>query len=403
MRLAWIAAYNPWPADFGGAIRVFHTMRQASREHRLALFALGDSSAPVAPELAAMCRDGIELHPCDHGRRLAQLRSVLDGSCSFRHMYASRSLVASLARQRGRFDAVVVDATQMSWIAIPPGLPRVLTLHNIEHELMTRSATTSGDALRRWFRARDARRLRSAEILAVRSADQIWTCSERETALVRDLAPGADVVTVPNGVDPQVLTPGPAGQDVPDVIFLATMHYDPNADGACWFVREVWPRLRAAHPTLRLGLVGGRPPARVQALAGAGVSIHPMVPSVLPYYRGARLSVVPLRSGSGTRIKILEAAAVGTPQVSTTLGAEGLAVRDGEHLLIADGAEAFADACLRALADPAAAAARAACARTLVLGDYAWDAVGRALLAGLGRVGHADARPLESREEAARA
>ncbi len=146
------------------------------------------------------------------------------------------------------------------------------------------------------------------------------------------------------------------------------------------------PRLRAAHPGLRLGLVGGRPPARVRALAGDGVTLHPMVPSVLPYYRGARLSVVPLRSGSGTRIKILEAAAVGTPQVSTSLGAEGLAVRDGEHLLIADGAEAFADACLRALADPAAAAARAARARTLVQEVYAWDAVGRSLLAALERV-----------------
>ena len=386
MRLAWIAAYPPWPADFGGAIRVYHTMRQASRAHRIALFALGDPGAPAAPELTAICRDGIELHACDHNRRVAQLRSVLDGSCSFRHVYASRSLAASLARQREDFDAVVVDATQMSWIATPPGLPRVLTLHNIEHELMARSATTSGDALRRWFRARDARLLRSAEILALRSADQVWTCSERESALVRELAPGTDVVTVPNGVDPQVLTPGPAGQEVPDVIFLATMNYDPNADGACWFVREVWPRLRAVYPTLRLGLVGGRPPARVQALAGAGVSIHPMVPAVLPYYRGARLSVVPLRSGSGTRIKILEAAAVGTPQVSTSLGAEGLTVRDGEHLLIADGAEAFAEACLHVLTDPAAAAARAARARTLVQEVYAWDAVGRSLLDALERV-----------------
>jgi glycosyltransferase involved in cell wall biosynthesis len=392
MRLAWIAAYPPWPADFGGSIRVYHTLRQASRQHDIALFALGDPQAPTPPELASLCRGGVEFHARNHGQRLAQVLSLVEGTCSFRRVYASRSLAESLARQRDRFDAVVVDATQMSSIATPPGLPRILTLHNIEHELMARSATTSGDGLRRWFRARDARLLRMAEIAALRSSAQVWTCSERESALVRDLAPGVDVVTVPNGVDPQVFAPGPAAMDVPDVVFLATMHYDPNADGACWFVREVWPRLRAIHPDLRLSLVGGRPPARVQALAGDGVSLHPMVPSVLPYYRGARLSVVPLRSGSGTRIKILEAAAVGTPQVSTSLGAEGLAVRHGEHLLIADGAETFAQACLDVLGDPTAAAARAERARELVQDTYAWDSVGLALLEGLGRVGHVGMR-----------
>lgn len=389
MRLAWLTSFPPWPADFGGAIRVYHLLRQAARRHEISLFALGDPRASIPPELTAVCRGGVAFYPADHGKRSAQIRSLLEGSCSFRRLYASRRLSVALANQQKRFDAVVVDATQMSWIPTPSGLPRILTLHNIEHELMARSADTSGDALRRWFRARDARLLRTAEISALCGASQVWTCSERESALVRALAPGVEVVTVPNGVDPQALTPGPTDLPVPEVIFLATMHYDPNADGACWFVREIWPRLRAVHPDLRLGLVGGRPPARVQALVGNGVSIYPMVPSVLPYYRGARLSVVPLRSGSGTRIKILEAAAVGTPQVSTSLGAEGLSVRDGEHLLIADGADQFANACLRVFADPRAAAVRAESARNLVHEVYAWDAVGQSLLVALERLdGH---------------
>lgn len=383
MRLAWLTAYVPWPASFGGSIRVFNVLRQAAREHTITLFALGDPATPVPQELRDVCSGGVYILPADHNRRQAQLRALITGRCSYQTMYASRVMTQKLAAHAPQLDAVVVDSTQMSWIPTPVGLPRILNLHNIEYELLERTATTTAEPLQRWFRRMDARRLRNAEIEAIRSITIAWTCSDRETALIKSIAPKVPVSTVANGVDPQRWTAGKSDQDIPDIVFVATMNYEPNADAARWFVEQVWPLLRAVHPALRLGLVGGSPSPRIQELAGNGISIHPKVPEVLPYYRGARLSIVPLRSGSGTRIKILEAGAVGTPQVSTPLGAEGLDVRHGEHLLLAESANDFAKACLNVLADPNCAKRRAQAARGLVMRHYTWDAAGDQLLASL--------------------
>jgi glycosyltransferase involved in cell wall biosynthesis len=150
------------------------------------------------------------------------------------------------------------------------------------------------------------------------------------------------------------------------------MNHPPNADGIAWFVREVWPQT----PDARLLVVGRDPPESVLRLASDRIAVTGAVPDVAPYFARATAVIVPLLSGGGTRLKILEAFAAGRAVVSTSIGAEGLEVSDGRHLLLADGAHAFAEATGRLLADPELRARLAAEARKLVQERYDWRALG---------------------------
>jgi glycosyltransferase involved in cell wall biosynthesis len=159
---------------------------------------------------------------------------------------------------------------------------------------------------------------------------------------------------------------------------VGTLGYYPNADGAAFLCRDVVPLLGRNGQPPRVAIVGSKPPESVRALGALPeVSVFADVPDVAPYYAAAKVAVVPLRAGGGSRIKILEAFAHGRPVVSTRIGAEGLAVADGRHLLLADTAEAFAAAVRRLLSDPDLAARLAAEARQLVDERYDFECVAR--------------------------
>jgi glycosyltransferase involved in cell wall biosynthesis len=159
------------------------------------------------------------------------------------------------------------------------------------------------------------------------------------------------------------------------------MDYRPNVDGVQWFADEVLPLVRARVPTFELTIVGRDPTPAVRELSDrAGVHVTGRVASTTPFLHDASLAIVPLRAGSGTRLKVLEAFAAGTPVVSTSLGAEGLDVVAGRHLLVADGAPAFAAAVVDLLADADCRTRLASEGRRLVEDRYAWSKAARALV-----------------------
>ena len=149
----------------------------------------------------------------------------------------------------------------------------------------------------------------------------------------------------------------------------------PCQDAAIWLVRRILPLVRRRLPGVGVSIVGRDPGSAVRALRGDGVEVTGSVPDVVPYYRGATIAVAPLRAGGGSRLKILEAMALGRAVVSTRIGAEGLAVEDGKHLLLADTEEDFAHAVSRLLEDEAARARLAAAARALVVERYDWETI----------------------------
>ena len=170
-------------------------------------------------------------------------------------------------------------------------------------------------------------------------------------------------------------------EDRRDLVFMGRMDYHANVDAALFFAKKIWPLLRARRPELRFLVVGAQPAKAVLALRElAGVTVTGTVDDVRPFYRGALAAVVPLRVGGGTRLKVLEAMAAGTPVISTTLGAEGLAVTAGKDILIADSAEAIADTVASLRPESHEWQSLVTNARTLVQTQYDWSVTTEPLL-----------------------
>jgi len=166
--------------------------------------------------------------------------------------------------------------------------------------------------------------------------------------------PAAAITVVPTGVDTEKYTVAPPSKaDPPKIVFLGSMDWEPNIDAVSHFCRDIFPRIQAQFPSAIFQVVGRNPDAGVKQLASASVEVTGTVPSVAEYLREATVVVVPLRAGGGTRLKIFEAMATGKAVISTTIGAEGLAVNSGRDLILADDANAFADATILLLSDPA--------------------------------------------------
>jgi glycosyltransferase involved in cell wall biosynthesis len=193
---------------------------------------------------------------------------------------------------------------------------------------------------------------------------------------MRNLFGEVRVSEIPTGVDCQYFTPAPAPPSA-DLVFVGSMDWMPNIDGAEWFVAEILPRIRKRLPQTTVAIVGRNPARAVEDLAARtpGLTLSGTVPDVRPYLWGARVSVVPLRIGGGTRLKIYEAMAAMLPVVSTTVGAEGLPLTPGEHLEIADQPGDFAERCVALLLDESRRNAMAACARELVAARFSWESV----------------------------
>jgi len=252
--------------------------------------------------------------------------------------------------------------------------------HNIGSELMRRMASSMSSAPRKIYARITASRLGTMERRMLRSGFGHVVCSEREREQFMGMEPGARIAVIENGVDPERFAGAHPGDRRQRVLFVGTMNYSPNSEAAIRFARRAWPRIRERFPDLRFTIVGSNPGPSVLALRDEpGVEVTGTVPEVLPFYREAFAAVVPLRTGGGTRLKILEAMAAGVPVISTSLGAEGLAVSPGKDILIVDDDEGWVGE-LTALSESAKSwDDLAAAGRYLASSRYDWRVLGERL------------------------
>jgi hypothetical protein len=252
----------------------------------------------------------------------------------------------------------------------------VLRAHNVEHRIMERLAREPGRSrMERMYRAHLARRTQSFEIAVARHMDAIATLTEEDASWFRSVAPAVHTRSIPPGVEiPDVMLV--QRETIPETFcILASMEWAPNVEGTLWFAREVLPKIRASRPNAELHIAGRNPGTEITELGALpGVTVHGEVDDALEFRSRYAVSIVPLFSGSGLRVKILEAMAMGRPVVSTTVGAEGIPAVAGEHIVIADDAHSFAAACTSLLQSPDTAAKIAQRGRELVQEQYAWQA-----------------------------
>jgi GT2 family glycosyltransferase/glycosyltransferase involved in cell wall biosynthesis len=265
-----------------------------------------------------------------------------------------RGLASWLERHGRRFDAIVVSrhyvlAPLVEMLrALAPQARIVFDTVDLHFLREERQAAQSGSA----EAARTAQRSREAELALVRACDSTWVVSAVEQALLQGLVPGADVRVVSNIHPVRDDPPGRAGRA--GLVFVGGFRHPPNVDAVLWFVREILPRLRARMPALALSIVGAGAPPEVLALAGqSGVSLLGQVPDLEPLLDRSLVSIAPLRFGAGIKGKLNQSLAHGLPTVATSCAVEGMFLRDGEDVLVADTGAAFADAVLRLLEDPA--------------------------------------------------
>jgi polysaccharide biosynthesis protein PslH len=407
MRVLWLCSYPPYPPDFGGARRTYHLLEQATRaghEVDLLAFALGDAprDAEAVAALRRLCRH-VELVadpwalPAALGaadpaavsrKRRGQLRSLLSRRPYQFHAHYSARMQAALDRRAasGRYDLAQVEFSQMAYYRLPAGAATVLDLHNVEYEVLGRVAHAGGAPVRRLYNWAEYVKFRRAEPRLWRRFGRLLVTSDRDAALVRRRWPTAPVTVAPNGVDTAYFMPpppglGPAPDAAPHLVFTGMMAYYPNTDAALWFADAIWPLIHREAPDARWTIVGAEPPPQVRALGDrAGITVLGRVDDVRPPIWGSHVSVVPLRSGGGTRLKIVEALAMAQPIVSTTVGCEGIAAEPGSDLLIADEPAAFAAAVLRLLRDPARGAALGQAGRALAERRYSWPVVAAPML-----------------------
>jgi len=383
------------PPRFGAQARMHGLMTQLARHHDLTAVMLVDDEFDIEECRRAMqvyCRD-VGLVPNPYGRdgvskRLLQLRSL----ASTRSFERLRVRVPALQRAQDRvlrarpFDIVNLESSFLGHCNLrqaPPGhrLPAlVVDCHNIDYDLARQYARAGGLA-RRLYAAANWRKLRREELATYRDADGVYLCSVADRQRLLDQVPGARTLVIPNAADveyyrPRAADPSPDGRTV---VFFGLLSYFPNVDGVTYLVEEIWPRIAEVHPKARLKIIGGQPPRSLLALARPGVELTGFVSDLRPHLAEAAAVVVPLRLGGGTRLKIVEAMAMGKAIVSTTLGAEGIEAVPGRDILIEDQPAAFADSVNRLLAEPGLAVRIGQSARRLAVDRYAWSAAARAL------------------------
>jgi len=390
MRILYFSPRQCWPRDTGAKLRDYYLASQLASRCPVTYLGLRDASeASAEPPAAESSFAAYYSAARESTYTVSKLLRGLTGPTPLTVLnYSSTDVSRILADilQAGSFDAVQIEGVHLSSylpvISAAASRPVILAdWHNVESEILHRYSRVNPNPLRRVYAWRTANLLENAEAQLLAACEVHIVTSERERLLLQERDPAAEIHVIPNGVDVRYFgaqQPEP-GSPRNRLVFSGSMDYSANVDAVVWFVNNVWHELNQQHPTLSFSIVGRDPAPEVRALNGNRVSVTGTVPDVRPYYSCALAAVVPLRIGSGTRLKILEAMAAGIPVVSTRLGAEGLDLEDGTHLLLADSAQEMTAAVNRLATSPELWLRLSRSGHEVVSRAYDWHAISERL------------------------
>ena len=395
MRVLWVGHNLAYPPVRGVLLRNYNLLRQAAKECELHVLAFdqprtrppGVSAEQCAEALRKFCAR-VEWAPLSDRVFGSKYWLGFSGLLS-RNAYDLRWLASRwMANQLQRiFSRIQFDVVHFDTLGLAPyrhyvsRAGTVLNHHNIESSMMEhRAANERGIAARPYWRW-EARKLLRAERKYCPQFSLNLAVSQDDMDALRQRVPGVQATVVANGVDTDYFTarPDPGGSTL---LFCGGLDWYPNADAMAYFANEIWPELARACPDVRVVVVGRNPPAWLVRLSESErrIRVTGFVDDVRPYFRDAAAYVCPIRVGGGTRLKVLDALAMGTPLISTTFACGGVPVRDGQHVLLADTVDGFVKQVRRVLEDRALRAKLAFHGRDLVCQQFSWEVVGRSLV-----------------------
>jgi polysaccharide biosynthesis protein PslH len=388
MRILWVKMGGLWPANTGGRVRSLQILSELSSRHRVSVVTThGSSDDPeglvrqlpqcrqirsipyVVPKRGdrrfplAVARSWLSADPVDLRKwRVPQVRAHVD-------------TVIAL----GAADVIVADFL-FAAVNVPFGgpAPVVLFEHNVEYQIWKRLCAIERSPLQRALLEVEWRKVMAREADVCTAADLTIAVSDDDRMRLRELAPGARVTSIPTGVDTSYFHKNGTTEVPGRIVFTGSMDWHPNEDAVLYFIDTILPSIRREIPGVSFAIVGRNPTERLRAAAaGVGALVSGTVDDVRPWMEEGAVCVVPLRAGGGTRLKIFEALAMEKAVVSTTVGAEGLALTPGREFVAADDPSGFAQAVIALLRDPSRRRALGRAGRRLVEERYSWGHVAR--------------------------
>ena len=397
MKILFLSPTVPFPLTDGGRIRVFNLLKQIAKKCEVTLLAL-ETLPTDAESIVHLERFGIQVHLVRHGGELppVSLGTILSAFLRRVPITVARYNVPAY-RQKFKelvatetFDLVHYEMFHVAQFHTEADLPSLLSQQNVDSAIWRRLCQETANPLQKCLYWTQQRAFERYERLMSPKFDVVTCASEIDRQTFQRASAGGRFEIIPNGVDiedyqPDFTTGGEpprAGLDAQGahLIYIGSMDWYPNEDAVTFFADEVLPEIHAKLPNVQFSAVGGNPSPRVQKLGeNPQILVTGRVPEIKPYFARATVFVVPLRIGSGTRLKILEALAMGKAVVSTTVGAEGLGLVDGKEILIADEPKAFAESVLRLLTDASLCREMGENGRARVERDYDWRRIGEKL------------------------
>ena len=375
----------PWPPNAGKRIRTWNLLRRLSSRHDLHLLTYGPATDEARDKLAEHRFTATILQPLAPSQGLQFWARLVASTVS---QYPYSVIKHSTARMQDKITQLCgrekFDLVHTEWMPYAryasPGVPRIIVAHNVESEIWRRRAEHDGSWIGRRFFGLQAERMRRFEQKAAAQDAHIAAVSDLDAETFRSYGV-KNVTVIPNGVDSDHFRPRSEMSPNDSLLFVGSLDWYANEDAARDFALHVFPLIRRRNPKITFQVVGRRPSERLTAALKSlnGVEMVGEVSDVRPYMAQARAVVVPLRIGGGTRIKILEALAMAKPVISTSVGAEGLAVTDGRDCLIANSPEEFAARVDSLFGNPELQGRLGQNGRALVEQLYSWDAAAETL------------------------
>jgi glycosyltransferase involved in cell wall biosynthesis len=401
MKILWLSHLIPYPPKGGVLQRSYNLVKELTRYHEVDLLAFNQRSliSPLFQSVAAgveEARSALRLI-C---RRLAFFDIPSDRTIWGPYALALKSLwnepyninwlksnvfASTLSKwlQEEDYDLVHFDTISLVpfFSLVPPSIATSLDHHNIESHMLLRRARNESNLLKRVYFWQEGMRLAKYERRFCKRFSLNITCSDIDTGRLLELAPHANVLTIPNGVDLEFFKPQGLPTHPNSLIFIGTMNWYPNIEAVLYIAEKLWPRLKHKHPGLTCDIVGANPPASIRALSNRfpDFHVHGFVDDVRPYIEQATIYVCPIRDGGGTKLKILDAMAMEKAVVAHPLACEGINVRHGHNVLLAENELMFIEYIDHLLNADKKRETLGRAARRLMEESYGYHAIGKQL------------------------